>query len=271
MIELKPGVPTQALLQQLSVPRQSLANSGTAMTAEDGRRYFLVGVESLESAFSHSLIDGPWYDRLYSPGYWAVRDMTPETTRPFPLLTAEAGRLVRWLDDIERELKRISDQDEYDDKNIPRLVFDTSALVREGSFDTFDWSPKVDNVCVRLIIPILVVREMDHLKNYGKTPKARRRLRRIFEILNEQGRGPASVQPGTTLELLMDPPGHSRLSNHDEEIIRRAIYLQGRKGGPLKLITGDYAMLATAEAQGVPAELTPAELAAPDDAAGFEK
>jgi hypothetical protein len=47
---------------------------------------------------------------------------------------------LRWLEDIELELRRISEQDEWDDKNIPRLVFDTSALVREGEFDRLNWS-----------------------------------------------------------------------------------------------------------------------------------
>ena len=52
----------------------------------------------------------------------------------------EARRVLRWLEDIERELRRISEQDEWDDMNIPRLVFDTSALVREGEFDKLNWS-----------------------------------------------------------------------------------------------------------------------------------
>ena len=266
MIELKPGLPTQSLVQALSAPKQSITNSTTAMDAEDGQRYFLTGVESLADVFSQSLLDGSWYDCLYSPGYWAVRDMTQDTTRPFPLLRAEAGRIARWLEEIEHDLNRISEQDEWDDKNIPRLILDTSALVREGSFDTFDWSPIVGNACVRLVVPILVVRELDNLKNSGKTPKARPRLRRISQILDKRGRGPAPVpaRAGATLELLMDPPRHSPLRVHDEEIIRRAVYLQGRKGGPLRLITGDYTMLFLAQTEGIDAQLTPAELAAPD-------
>lgn len=262
MVHLKAGVPTQSLVQQLPELRQSIVNSGIAMTWADGQRYYLLAVERLEGIFSHSLLDGTWYERLYSSGYWVVREMSENTTRPVPLLRTEADRLVRWLDEIEREVKRIADQDEWDAGQVPRLLFDTSALVREGSFDTFDWLTWLNSSehSVRLIIPILVVREMDDLKNSGKAPKARRRLRRIYSILDHHGRGPTSISGGTTLELLLDPFGHSRAANHDEEIVRRASYLAGRKGGPLTLITGDYTMLFTAQAEGIDARLTPVEL-----------
>ncbi|HUC14499.1 MAG TPA: PIN domain-containing protein, partial [Acidimicrobiales bacterium] len=115
----------------------------------------------------------------------------------------------------------------------------------------------------RLIIPILVMRELDDLKNFGKTPKARPRLRRIFEILRDKGRGPSPIREGITLELLMDPPRYSPLPVHDEEIVRRALYLRDRKGGILTLITGDYTMLASAGAEGLRVVMTPAELALP--------
>lgn len=263
LIGLKPQVMTQSFLQQLPTLRQTLMSGATPMTWEDGQRYYLLAVETLESYFSNLFENGAWYDQLYSAGYWAVRNMTGETTRPSPLLRAEVARIIRWLDEIERELKRISEQDEWDDSSTPRLVFDTSALVREGSFDQFDWSKLVDAESARLVIPILVVRELDDLKNYGRSEKARPRLRKIMRILDGKGRGPAMVSASATLELLMDPPGHVRLPSHDEEIVRRAAYLQGRRGGPLKLITGDYTMLFTAEAHGVRAQLTPAEVASP--------
>jgi len=262
VIELKVGVPTDSPLRLLPELRQSLANSGTAMTWQDGQRYFLGAVEGIERVFNHAFRDETWHERLYSNGYWAVRQLSEGTTRPLPLLQVEAGRLVRWLEDIERELKRITEQDEWDEVGTPRLLFDTSALVREGSFDTLDWRKFVDspNGRVRLIVPILVVRELDDLKNYGKVDKARPRLRRIFQILGDSGRGPTPMTKGASLELLMDPPGHLRLTNHDAEIVRRAAYLNSRKGGPLKIISGDYTMLAIARAEGIAAELTPREL-----------
>lgn len=260
MIELKPGLPASSVLQQIVERKQSLANSGSAMDWEQGQRYYLTGVEALEGFFTHQFIDSSWLDRLYSSGYWAVREMNSATTRPMPLLTAESNRLIRWLDEIEVEMKRIASEDEWDEVNTPRVVLDTSALVRDGEFDRFDWAAHVGTAAVRLVIPILVVRELDDLKNFGKSNKARPRLRRLRELLEGSGRGPARVSDTVTVELLMDPKGHVRLSSHDEEIVRRASYLAGRRGGPLRIVTGDYTMLFTAQAADLSAELTPAEL-----------
>ncbi len=259
-MELKPGVQAGGLLQQMTELQQQLRNGQSAFDASDGQRYFLTSLEAIESTFSHSFEGQDWYDQLYSPGYWAIRAMTPDTTRPVLLLRSEVGRILRWLDDIEVELKRISQQDEWDDRSIPRIVLDTSAIVREGEFDTFNWEPVVNSACVRIILPILVIRELDNLKNVGKEPKARKRLRRIYELLEDHGRGAAPIRPGVTIELLMNPRRHVPLAINDEEIIGRVQYLKGRLGGPLKLISGDYRMVLSARAEGLDAQLTPAEL-----------
>ena len=262
MIEMKAVVPTDSLLRELPDIRQTLMTCANSYSWQGGRDYYLNAVESLDAQFSLSFVDDGWNERLYSGAYWAVRDLSEGVHRPLPLLRAEGGRLARWLDEIERELKRVTEQDEWDKEGIPRFIFDTSALVREGSFDTFDWRSllNVPNSRARLILPILVIRELDDLKNQARSDKARPRLRKIFKILESRGRGPAPVSNGVTLELLMDPPGHFRLASHDEEIVRRSKYLQGRPGGSLMIVSGDYTMLATASAEGLNAVLTPAEL-----------
>jgi hypothetical protein len=264
MVEIKPGIPASSLLEQVNRMRTEISNGRSAHNWEDGQRYFLNGVESLEQFFSYQFLDESWNEHLYSNGYWAIRAMSEATPRPIPLLTSEANRLVRWLDEIERELRRINEQDEWESDQASRIIFDTSALVREGSFDTFDWLTFANATAVRLIIPVLVTRELDDLKNYAKSPKARPRLRKIRGYLDGHGRGPVTVRPNVTLELLMDPPGHARLAVNDEEIIRRSRYLHGRKGGPLKLVTGDYTMLFTAPTYGIDTAMTPAELKVPD-------
>ena len=261
MIELKPGAPTKGFADNLRQAKQALANAGIAADTESGQNYFLNGVEGLDAACLHSLLDGSWYENLYTPGYWAVRDLDATTPRPFPLLQAQANRITRWIDDALDELGRIGRQDEWDPNNTPRVVFDTSALVREGEFDALDWPTLLGSRAVRLIIPILVIREMDNLKNRDPYGKARARLRRIFRFLDGSDRGPAEIREGITVELLMNHPRYRPLTDHDQEIVRRTKYLNGRLGGPLTLITGDYTMFAMAQTEGIQARITPAELA----------
>jgi len=219
----------------------------------------------LDFILRNSLEGSDWISELQTSAYWVIRDMNLSTGRPYQLIESECNRLDRWLGDFEVELVRISDED-GDDLTSPRLVLDTSAIVRHKSFSDVDWPALVSKLTVRLVIPILVIRQLDQLKDSGRTPKARPRLRTIRNILTGQGRGPALLQqPNVTLELLMDPPRHVRLSNPDEEIIRRAMYLKGRPGGAVLLITGDYTMQFMAEADGLSVMFLPDELRTPPD------
>jgi hypothetical protein len=265
MIEPKFGVPASRIRRQVPNVRQALSNSESALDATSARDYLLKGVEQF-STFLTQFVDSLWGDRLYSTGYWAVRDMSDATPRPRPLVSAEANSLLRWLDEIDAELQRIERDDEWEETNIPRVILDASAMVREGEFDTFDWPGWAGTQRARLVIPILVVRELDDLKNFGKSDKARPRLKKLMLCLGATARGPAVLSATTSIELLMDPPGHVRLSNDDAEITRRAQYLAGRQGGPVRLVTGDYTMVFTARSAGIQADLTPTEIVYGDGA-----
>jgi hypothetical protein len=265
MIEPKFGVPASSIRRQVPNVRQALSNSESAIDVTSARDYLLKGVEQF-STFLTQFVDSLWGDRLYSTGYWAVRDMSDATPRPRPLVSAEANSLLRWLDEIDAELQRIERDDEWEETNIPRIILDASAIVREGEFDTFDWPGWAGTQRARLVIPILVVRELDDLKNFRKSDKARPRLKKLMLYLGATARGPAVLSATTSIELLMDPPRHVRLWNDDAEITRRAQYLAGRRGGPVRLVTGDYTMVFTARAAGIQADLTPAEIVYGDGA-----
>ena len=61
----------------------------------------------------------------------------------------------------------------------------------------------------------------------------------------------------------MNPPRHTPLPINDEEIVSRAMYVKGRQGGAVKLISGDYRLVLVAQAEGLDAQITPAELKLP--------
>lgn len=229
-------------------------------TAGDTRDHYLRTIESLDMILRQALVGSDWMERLQSPAYWVIRDMSVDSGRPMPLIESECRRLERWLMDFDRELERIEAEDGSDLQSA-RLVLDTSAVVRHKSFTDIDWTQYVQPDSVRLFIPILVIRQLDNLKDSGKAVKARPRLKSIRDALESRGRGPAPVHARkTTVELLMDPPNHKRLPIDDEEIIRRGQYLQGRPGGPVLLVTGDYTMQFMAEADGLPVLFLPDEL-----------
>jgi rRNA-processing protein FCF1 len=259
MFELNPGQDIPSLRQTLQgFLTSDLVHVG--MTAEDNRSHYVQTIERVDTWLRHVLAGSAWIERLQTPGYWVIRDMDVTSGRPTPLIESECRRLARWMEEFNRELVRI-DEEDGTDRQSARLVLDTSAIVRHKSFTDVDWTKHSGAKPVRLFIPILVIRELDDLKDSGRSDKARPRLRAIRNALSDRGRGPAPIAArNTTVELLMDPPNHTRQSIADEEIIRRALYLQGRPRGPVQLVTGDYTMQFMAEAVGVPVLFLPDEL-----------
>nr|WP_256095345.1 PIN domain-containing protein [Micromonospora carbonacea] len=45
-----------------------------------------------------------------------------------------------------------------------------------------------------------------------------------------------------TVEVVLDPPGHARLRNNDDEIVARAVDIQTLVGRPIRLLTHDVKM-----------------------------
>lgn len=112
---------------------------------------------------------------------------------------------------------------------------------------------------MHVLVPMLVVDELDRLK---RDHQARSRARTSLKMLNEvfahvskdqpAGRLRAAddtIQPGgnlglgpITMELLFDPPGHTRLPDNDDEIIDRALAVQNLAGRPVTMVTYDQGM-----------------------------
>lgn len=104
---------------------------------------------------------------------------------------------------------------------------------------------------IRLLFPIAVVDELDELKEAkGRARwRASHTLGRLDEVLDGRREGVLHAgtyepQNGETLgkvvvEIVLDPPGHVRLSNVDDEIIDRAVAIQGLAGRQVRLLTCD--------------------------------
>lgn len=144
------------------------------------------------------------------------------------------------------------------------VVLDTSALMEGVFFTSFDWhdlDPVVKEGPIRLIIPSLVIEELDELKRRDARQKARARkvLRTLWELHRLQPVEPAPLPdwPEVSVEVLLDGGWHQRQPNNDGEIIDQAVAIHELTGRPVLLAAGDYAMLYRAAPRGVTAALMP--------------
>ena len=109
---------------------------------------------------------------------------------------------------------------------------------------------------MRLVLPLVVIRELDDKKNGGGKlgQRAGRTLRDLRRDFDKQ-RGPVEVKDrsGVTLEIPFgfDAPSSE---NCDEEILSTALALSERPSSGLVVVTGDYSMQLRVQALGLSAQ-----------------
>jgi PIN domain len=138
------------------------------------------------------------------------------------------------------------------------VVPDTSAFIEGVYFDQFTWH-SLDGLTqtepVRLIIPILVIEELDAKKsdrNSRVSSRARSVLRRLWELHGSDPAQPAVIPGRTaTVEVFLDDDWHVRRPVNDDEIVERAVTIKEITGRSTLLASGDYKMLYRAVAAGL--------------------
>lgn len=145
------------------------------------------------------------------------------------------------------------------------VVLDTSALMEGVFFTDFDWhtlDEPLQEDPIRLILPSLVVEELDELKRHRdarQKAQARRVLTKLWELHRASPAEPAALPPhaDVTIEVLLDGDWHERRPNNDGEIIDQAVAVRDLTGKPVILAAGDYTQLYRAAPAGLAAVLMP--------------
>jgi PIN domain len=143
------------------------------------------------------------------------------------------------------------------------VVIDTSAFIEGEYFTDFDWRSLAGVEPagpVRLVVPIIVIDELDDLKRDRRgRGRARSVLHRLQELYCSAMLEPAELRgrTGVTIEVFLDDPGHQRLPDNDAEIIDRAVYIGQMIGRDVLLAASDYGMLFRAASVGLSSAMMP--------------
>jgi hypothetical protein len=135
------------------------------------------------------------------------------------------------------------------------VLFDTTVFVMHPrKLEEMDFTAILQSDHgLRLIVPMLVVDELDGLKQRGDNA-ARWRAGYTLAVLDRLLANPADravLGPGVTVETLFDPPGHTRLPIPDDEIIDRATAVCTLAAKPVTLLTYDTGQSMRARAAGL--------------------
>ncbi|MFF5393194.1 PIN domain-containing protein [Streptomyces sp. NPDC013012] len=193
---------------------------------------------------------------FFTPIYWALLNgaghvggrLAPKVTNP--LIDQEVRQRIA---DLERAIESTKDVILQWPEKVSTLVLDTSFFIEhEDKLVDADFLKLASqDGGVRIAVPMMVVDELDRLKEARASAHVRWRARYGLAVLDRLLTDEAPLG-STEVRVLPDPPGHVRLPDEDDEIVDRALALSLLAAGPVKLVTYDTGMALRAKIAGVP-------------------
>lgn len=213
-----------------------------------------------------------YFDRAVSRSiqterYWRIREVTETTPRPSPLVVAETQDQESGLRDLAEQLRHYQTLSEVTDRE-RLLLIDTNVYIHGPMLQHFAWDSLFDEERVKLLLPVLVIDELDNQKD-----QASRAAGQVLKALDEvlpvgSAATPVQLRDRVRLQVTDEPADHERLRSNDDELTRQARYLRSTSNGELTVVTRDRGMRVRCEAAGLSVRMLPPDLirkAEPDD------
>lgn len=209
-------------------------------------------IRQLRHRFSESAVDVV----VRTSAYWATIQMPAGDQTTYSLVMTELTHAGSRLQKLETDLAAFLG---WWDDAARIVVLDTSAVMsfgpQVGAMDWFAVLDKRPDRILRLVLPLIVIDELDNLKDRGNNTSQRqaRASLKALEPMLQVGRRthlPEVKHDGlgtATVEVLADPPAHQRLPSADDEIVQQAAMLKATTGLPSIVATRDTGMLIRAQ------------------------
>ncbi len=257
-----PGANREHLLKTLKDMHTAVSNlyTGGSGPADDRLTAY---VEWTTTALQHlgNQVSSADLDRLVlNPGYGRLLSAVGRLT------SLEAGtqrvlngmvslELQQRVEAFEAACKTLETQIQHWSGQGIFVLPDTSIYIESpDKLEDLDFAPLVEpdwwDSPIQILVPIVVVDELDGLKNKASKPHAKWRAGYTLDVLDQvfaKSTGPATLRAPdpvasrgyVRMEMVFDPPGHVRLPINDDEIIDRALTIQPLVGRPVTLLTYD--------------------------------
>lgn len=136
------------------------------------------------------------------------------------------------------------------------LILDTNTLVHYRPFNEIDWCKTFSAKRVRLLIPLIVLDELDRIKNEHKHLHIRRRAQTIADQLDDYiDEKTAQVRRFVEIDFLEEADetdkDNTNLDYNDDKIIKCVRNLQNRAKGKVILVTHDSGLTRRAKMRGL--------------------
>jgi len=242
---------------------ENIANTSGGRRPSEMVQEYLRWAETAESQLRNVLVVEDVAAIIYTDRHWVLARSRGDEPRLISMALAELHDQGRTLTDYATKLKREHERWRYIPGTL--VVPDTNIFLRpDRSVPDIDW-PVVMNsrVDVRLIVPIIVIHELDRLKRQGNSStakSARAALRWLSEVLPPEPTARSipwsASSPTTTVEVYVHD-GPSRPDDADSVIINVTKWLRLIANRATTLVTYDLGMRLRANSQNVPTKQLP--------------
>jgi rRNA-processing protein FCF1 len=273
LVSPRPGVRREDLLEVLRRLQYSVVDARNPLIVADRSNptvaAYLAWVKEAVKLLRNR-VSAADLDRLVlTRRYWLLQSMVTDVAAPVDALVAteidERETAFReTYDALNEQIQRWSRPGRF-------VVPDTSFYIEHPQkLDIADFAAELGarGDEIHLLVPIVVVDELDGLKKHNRT-HTRWRARHTLAVLDRvlaDGTGPARLRAADfsaledggiprgeiTVEIVFDPPGHARLPINDDEIIDRILAFQPLAGRDVTLLTYDTSQSTRARSEGVP-------------------
>ncbi len=149
-------------LKNLTLHGGNIAAGGGGVAPERHRDEYLAWVETAEVQLRSLFAARDVWHELYTERYWHLRELATDTPRPYPLVDMEARWKIERLDRLAERLRQ--SQQLFDlPADCVAVVPDTNVFAHYRRFNEIRWLDLAGVQTVRLIIPLLVLDELDEL------------------------------------------------------------------------------------------------------------
>ena len=255
------------VLQELANGARMARGAGPNYNSAFGRYVDWVGTAEVQLRSLFSSEDA--VEALHTQRYWFLLDAGPRDEL-WKFLNPELDYQLAMIEQYHQQLRHEMDVFQVGDGEVA-VVLDTNFFLHYKPIDHFQWKQHLDGSGHRLVIPAMVIKELDD-KKYHPNRKLSRRARKTIQFLYEH-RGavhaedpiPVPKQPSVKVQILLDPAGHRRAAAADDEILDRAEHLAGVVGGQLLVGTADYGAHLAARVRGLETWRPPESLSRDED------
>ncbi len=230
-----------------------------------GRDRYLSWAENAELQLRAVFAESGLLDALHSERYWRIQELDRYSARPAALISAEIAKQAALLRTAAERLETYRDLATRPGTEV--TVVDTNTFLHCILFTAIDWCQELQTDSVRLVLPLLVLDELDD-KTFSANSRLAKRASKVLRTLDPfmemvVTHGTAELRPGVTLEVLGDDDDHRRRTNNDTELLDRTEFLHQVIERPVTIVTTDYGMRVRGKARGLQAHVMPERLRLP--------